>query len=245
MLKSLPPGPAGPWAKLSVWTAAFDHLRPSKERVSTLRHLPSCNSPPAREHKLPKPCANWTLSPGPHTPRKHRQPGLWGPGGDGCGEVTPKRPRSRSQGRRWWAGSLLDEGGQAWETGCPGEAAAGRGAVQAQGGVQEGRVQPQKPRRRNRTPRERSCNYQGGRPGHGIVREPPGGPGRDWGRRGFYTECLDTRTQLGLETPELEEERARVLGSQSARHPRGHGLHRAPASSARQAGSPLPKPQVM
>lgn len=94
---------------------------------------PRVTPPPAREHKLPKPCAHWTLSPGPHTPRKHRPPRLWGPGGDGCGEVTPKRPGSSSQGRRQWVGSLLDEGGQVWETGCPGEAAAGKDAVQAQG----------------------------------------------------------------------------------------------------------------
>lgn len=68
MLKSLPLGPAGPWAKLSVWTAAFDHLRPSEERISTLRRLPSCNSPSCQGAQAPQAvCTLDSVPRAPHT----------------------------------------------------------------------------------------------------------------------------------------------------------------------------------
>ena len=53
-------------------------------------------------------------------------------------------------------------------------------------------------------------------------------PRKGLGEEGLLHWMPGRQTQLGLETPELEEERARVLGSQSARYPGGHRPHRAP-----------------
>ena len=92
MLKSLPLGPAGPWAKLSVWTAGFDHLRPSEERVSTLRHLPSCNSPPAREHKLPSRVQTGLCPQGPAQPGSISHSGCGAQGETGTGKSPPRDP---------------------------------------------------------------------------------------------------------------------------------------------------------